>query len=815
MRSSTCVQCFNPSHLTPFLPHTVYIHRDEEMRNINYLHPGMVDVCVISNLLNFPKHIFGFPFGCHGTNGNEALSLCLYSYRQLWQQRQRSSSKKGLAGTVLYINAPQTEDAAEAQHAIDASMQQIDLCCKRLNLQLQTASLHDAARNYSDAASVGVVLVDFKSKDFKETCAWASSKGLKVHIHLRDQQWRNIFMQHRSPVHFSLPAVVESISIEEGLLLNGYSVYRSMATRDLHLDVAYQWQAVYMSPNEGGSGPAAPLFADFCLVNLGWAALGEISESIDAAEDQDGSTEKDSHYLCHSPVAPDPGTGSSAAQRNAMPQPFDSVLDWALASLDEVPRSVLEAEMVTFQRSFLGGQSQQLEAFTTGGGSRSINLAFEAVFERAKQTCKKFTAGAQLKVLTGNPHLAVERAERRFEFDLERLDVDGAIDLALLRDAIGDPNVVAVYSQTLSYTDGITDPLTEIFEIVQEENGRRLRASATDELDEMMPITIINDSCLAFSVLVHNAETDASTGTKSMRILDIAEGCADTVPVIVTQDAHKHLGTDKGISTVIGTKGTLSFLDGHVKVGCQPRQRDLVRAIASMRLVGANGYVEKYRAVGEAVDAAVDSLENVLGKSVVHKSNRVRGSSVFAFEDPSGLMHKKLKKKGHLTALLFSLFRHQPERVQTGWQLSVTPYALRDIGGFPALDMFVNDAASCSKDLAASTKARLMWSLFADDSLLGCLLLDHVDAGLLKYLKDVGSAGHVLTRTFIRRFFMAQLDSGTASSARRPTPLKSLALRMIAGLAAFIATTQAFPGTLKGARSVAFTLAFIFLIHKA
>ena len=40
--------------------------------------------------------------------------------------------------------------------------------------------------------------------------------------------------------------------------------------------------------------------------------------------------------------------------------------------------------MVSFQRHFLGGRSKALEALTTGGGTRSINLAFEAVLAKAK-----------------------------------------------------------------------------------------------------------------------------------------------------------------------------------------------------------------------------------------------------------------------------------------------------------------------------------------------------------------------------------------------------------------------------------------------
>ena len=54
-------------------------------------------------------------------------------------------------------------------------------------------------------------------------------------------------------------------------------MYRDETIRDLHLDVGYDWQAAYMSPNEGGSGASMPLFADFCTVMLGWTALHEMA----------------------------------------------------------------------------------------------------------------------------------------------------------------------------------------------------------------------------------------------------------------------------------------------------------------------------------------------------------------------------------------------------------------------------------------------------------------------------------------------------------------------------------------------------------
>ena len=48
-------------------------------------------------------------------------------------------------------------------------------------------------------------------------------------------------------------------------------------------------------------------------------------------------------------------------------------------------------------------------------------------------------------------------------------------------------------------------------------------------------------------------------------------------------------GTDKGVSTVVGTPNTLSHLHGSVKVGSQPSKGELVRALADMMLVGVDG----------------------------------------------------------------------------------------------------------------------------------------------------------------------------------------------------------------------------------
>merc|ERR1712032_631612 len=118
-----------------------------------------------------------------------------------------------------------------------------------------------------------------------------------------------------------------------------------------------------------------------------------------------------------------------------------------------------------------------------------------------------------------------------------------------------------------------------------------------------------------------------------MRVLDMAKGCV--TPVIVMQDAHKHIGTDKGLSTIVGTNGILSHLDGYRKVGFQPQVPDLVRAPADVKSIGNQEYVNIYTDFSKTVASAVQRMEDA-GMKVMFRQNRVFGSTVVAFEDPSG-----------------------------------------------------------------------------------------------------------------------------------------------------------------------------------
>jgi hypothetical protein len=123
--------------------------------------------------------------------------------------------------------------------------------------------------------------------------------------------------------------------------------------------------------------------------------------------------------------------------------------------------------------------------------------------------------------------------------------------------------------------------------VIEAENRRRVAAAAVRGLVPSL-VTMVNDCCLAFCVLVMNGGSEGGGGQAqgqpkgkaaapksaskrkagaaaaasstssssslssggSLRLLDLAEEGLFVTPCVVTQDAHKHLGTDKGVSTV-------------------------------------------------------------------------------------------------------------------------------------------------------------------------------------------------------------------------------------------------------------------------
>jgi len=687
---------------------TVFLNR--ELRNRNPLHPSVIDSSVVGNVLNFPKHLFGFPYGCYASDGNESLSLVLYSYREKHQIKSKCSNS-----TVVYLHTPEEvhSDTTELEH-----------CALRLNIKFQAVS---SISELELIRNVAVVVIDLDAGEFlNETASWAVSADIPLHIHVTDSQLRSVFVENPSPVHFNLPQAVTSLSLQEGMLCNGYSLYRDFRLRDYHLDVPVDWQTVYLSPNEGGSCTGRPLFMDLCMFLLGWRSMRDIARNSAVASREE--------YRMHTVLLPAHTTSPSIE-----PQSSKEVIDWASKEMIScaLSRDDLETDLVSFQQEFFGGHSRVLETTTTGGGTRSINLAFETVIAMAK----KHGAAFPIKVLTGNPHLAVERAERRFQFELIRIANDGIIDLESLKRHVKDPRVIAVYAQTLSFTDGISDPLEDILEILEVENASR----------NGMPVVLINDSCLAFNVLVHQ---------ERMRLLDISKN--HVTPVIVMNDAHKHLGTDKGLSTVIGTRGTVSHLNHSIKVGMQPTREDLLRAIADLRLVGKDSYYDLYHRLNDEIAQFVIKVEHA-GMKVIHGHNRYKGSTVVSVEDPSGHMIRKLKKKGYSVSQMYSICPGQPNRCQTGWQLSITPHHLRIVNerGQTALEVFVEDLIHEFKTLQADSKFKLAQTLFRENSLMGYILSGNVAPYIFSLLSLNGTSSQLFAQTTVRRYCTAQIDSGT------------------------------------------------------
>lgn len=207
-----------------------------ELRNRNPLHPSFIDSVVIGNLLNFPAHIFGFPFASYATDGNESLSLCLYSYRE------QAAATRG-APIVLYVKE---QERTTAEPLIVA---QVRAVAARLNMSLVEVEADETWDAHG--SRVAVVMAAFSGTALASAASRAFERGMPMHVHVSDTEWRHLFTTHTTPVHCELHSGVRSLSIEHGLLSSGYSLYRDLKTRDEHFDVGHQWQTAYMSFNEG------------------------------------------------------------------------------------------------------------------------------------------------------------------------------------------------------------------------------------------------------------------------------------------------------------------------------------------------------------------------------------------------------------------------------------------------------------------------------------------------------------------------------------------------------------------------------------
>merc|ERR1712151_408143 len=259
----------------------------------------------------------------------------------------------------------------------------------------------------------------------------------------------------------------------------------------------------------------------------------------------------------------------------------------------------------------------------------------------------------------------------------------------------------------------------------------------------------------------------------NVRLLDLVMQAEHVTPCLVTIDAHKHLGVDKGCSTLVGTKGALTCMRGHVKVGSQPSKGELVRGLADLYLVGVDGYYKLYNDLINKIEGIQDSIEST-GLTIIHSKARIKGSSVIAVEDPAGIMTRKLKKKGHGCAMLFDVYPENPTRCQSGWSLSLTPYALRPMSdGKSALDIFHSDLVSVYKEV--QVKPPFALKLFKENSLLGTLLSGGlIDMYVFGCLSSPSAFKKGAAQQVIRRFCTFMLDCGGICSLKRKTPIKQL-----------------------------------------
>ena len=170
---------------------------------------------------------------------------------------------------------------------------------------------------------------------------------------------------------------------------------------------------------------------------------------------------------------------------------------------------------------------------------------------------------------------------------------------------------------------------------------------------------------------------------------------------------------------------------------------------------------------------------------IIHAQNRARGSTAFSVEDPSARVTRMLKGRGHGPSPVFRMHPHAPERCQTGFLMSLTPHALREIKpGVSALDIFVADLTECHTHAVA--KPSRLAQLFREDSLPGILLSSgNEDVWVFAQLRNPGVTRDVLS-VVLRRLYSAIFDSGVVCTHRQHAPLASLLTRS-AGMAAFVA----------------------------
>lgn len=203
-----------------------------------------------------------------------------------------------------------------------------------------------------------------------------------------------------------------------------------------------------------------------------------------------------------------------------------------------------------------------------------------------------------------------------------------------------------------------------------------------------------------------------------------------------------------------------------------------MRAMADMLLVGLDGYKQKYIELAAAIAQSLATIE-ASGMRIIHGQNRIRGSTVVAIEDRSGVMSRKLKKLGHSTACIYDACPKDPSRCQSGFQLSFTPHCLREVkGGRTALSVFTADLIKTHEHVCSSYPS--LAKRFPENSLAAYLLSGgNDDLWAFALLKNPGF-GREAVSLVLRRLYSAILDSGVTCSDRHLSPLKDFLQRILA-----------------------------------
>lgn len=198
-----------------------------------------------------------------------------------------------------------------------------------------------------------------------------------------------------------------------------------------------------------------------------------------------------------------------------------------------------------------------------------------------------------------------------------------------------------------------------------------------------------------------------------------------------------------------------------------------------MYLVGVDGYYKLYRELAAKVETLAQTIE-AAGMKLIHSEHRTLGSTVISVEDPAGIMTRKLNKKGHGFAMLYDMAPEDPSRCQSGWSLSLTPYALRQVAGNrSALDVFRSDVVSVYEEVQG--KPPLALKMFKENSLIGTLLSGGlIDMYVFGCLSSSSSYKRATAQIIIRRFCTYMLDCGGVCSSKRKAPIKQFLMRALA-----------------------------------